>query len=146
MERSCTDQTHSVVISGYDGFAGYIGKFVDHIGGGCSSLDRVLAAIKGHTGFGSIATNNYVTAAATPDGSLAIPYLPMVWTVTVDMSKFGGSIQAHWYDPTNGKYSKLEGASFANVGSKDFIPPGNNSAGDGDWVLVLEGDKQITQH
>ena len=31
-------------------------------------------------------------------------------------------------------------AAFDNTGTQDFTPPGNNSDGDGDWVLVLETD------
>ena len=140
------DQTHTLVTSGYDSFARYIATFIDHISGGCSRFDRAVAAVKEHTGFGSIATNNYVTAARTPDGSLAIAYLPAVRPIKIDMSKLAGSTEARWYDPTNGKYLEIEGSPFANVGSKQFTPPRNNSAGDGDWVLVLEGDKQITQN
>ncbi len=130
------DQTHSLVTSGYDSLAGYIGKFADYIGKDCES--RIFAFIKKHTGFGSITTNDYVTAARTPDGSLAMAYLPSIRTITVDMSKLAGPTEARWYDPTNGTYLEVEGSPFANAGSKQFTPPGNNSAGDGDWILVLD--------
>jgi len=132
------DQTHSLVTSGYGGFAGYVGKFIDHISKDCSRVDRIIAFIKKHTGIGSITTNGYVTAAQTPDGSLAMAYLPSIRTITVDMSKLAGPTDARWYDPTNGKYLEVEGAPFANAGSKQFTPPRNNSAGDGDWILVLD--------
>jgi len=32
----------------------------------------------------------------------------------------------------------VSGSPFANTGSRQFNPPGKNSAGDGDWVLVIE--------
>jgi len=31
----------------------------------------------------------------------------------------------------------IAGSPFSNAGSHVFTPPGVNSAGDGDWVLVL---------
>jgi hypothetical protein len=47
-------------------------------------------------------------------------------------------VTARWYDPTNGIFSTISGSPFANSGSRNFTPPRKNSAGDGDWVLVLE--------
>jgi hypothetical protein len=85
----------------------------------------------------TIAGNDYLTAASTPDGSLAIAYMPTRRTVTVDMTKFSGNVQASWYDPTTGAYAVIAGSPFANTGSRQFTPSGNNSAGDGDWVLVM---------
>ena len=139
------DQTHSLMTSGYHSLAGSIGKFADYVGKDCSGVGRIFASLKERTGFGSIATNTYATAARTPDGSLAIAYLPSIRTITVDMSKLSGPTEARWYDPTNGRYLEVQGSPFANVGSKQFTPPGNNGAGDGDWILVLDGHKQIPQ-
>jgi Protein of unknown function (DUF4038)/Putative collagen-binding domain of a collagenase len=137
------DQTHSFVTSGYDSLSGYIGKFVDYVGGDCSN--RIFASIKSRTSFGSITTNTYVTAARTPDGSLAIAYLPSGRTITVNMSKFAGLMKARWYDPTNGRYLGVEGSPFANAGSKQFMPPEINSAGDRDWILVLDSHNPTAQ-
>jgi Putative collagen-binding domain of a collagenase len=49
-----------------------------------------------------------------------------------------GSTTARWFDPTNGTFTSISGSPFANTGSHSFTPPGNNSAGDADWVLVLQ--------
>ena len=66
-------------------------------------------------------------------------YLPTVRTITVDMSKLSGSsVTARWYDPTNDTYSTVAGSPFANIGTRQFTPPGNNAEGSSDWVLVLE--------
>jgi hypothetical protein len=54
------------------------------------------------------------------------------------MSKLAGITTARWSDPTNGSYVAAAGPPFVNAGDRQFTPPGNNSAGDGDWVLVLE--------
>ena len=87
---------------------------------------------------GSITTNTYATSAWTPDSSLVITYLPTIRTIAIDMSKLAGITTARWFDPTNGSYVAAEGSPFVNAGDRQFTPPGNNSAGDGDWVLVLE--------
>jgi collagenase-like protein with putative collagen-binding domain len=57
--------------------------------------------------------------------------------VTVEMGKFDGSVTAKWYDPTSGNSNTIAGSPFANTGSHGFSTPGNNSAGDPDWVLLL---------
>jgi hypothetical protein len=87
---------------------------------------------------GSIDGNDYAAAASTGDGTLAMAYMPTVRTLTVNMTRMSGAANARWYDPGNGKYVPIAGSPFANTGSRDFTPPGRNSAGDGDWILVLE--------
>lgn len=86
---------------------------------------------------GSVNENDYVTAAATPDGKLAIAYLPARRPVEVDLSKLSGPVRAQWYDPAAGTYAPAGGSPFANAGTRSFTPPGPNHDGDGDWVLVL---------
>jgi hypothetical protein len=86
-----------------------------------------------HSKSGSITTNTYATSARTSDGSLVITYMPTIRTITVDMSKLAGITTARWFDPTNGSYITADGSPFVNVGGRRFTPPGNNSAGDGDW-------------
>ena len=103
------DQDHEVVIEGY-------GRF--------SATGRMDA-------------NDYATTARTPDGSLAISYLPTSRTVTVDLAAMSGSVEARWFDPTSGRYTSVTGGPMPNVGTRMFTPPGPNSDGDGDWVLVL---------
>jgi hypothetical protein len=56
------------------------------------------------------------------------------------MTKLGSNIQAQWYDPTSGTYTSI--GRFDNTGTQNFTPPGNNSTGDSDWVLVLQGQPQ----
>ena len=82
--------------------------------------------------------NDYATAARTADGSLVMAYMPTSRTLTVDMSKLSGPAVGHWYDPANGSYLTISGSPFANSGTRTFTPSGNNSDGDGDWILVLE--------
>ena len=92
-------------------------------------------------GLGTFGTDDYVTAARTADGRLAIAYLPSARTITVDISKLSGpAVTARWYDPAAGTFPQITGSPFANTGDRQFTPPGNNADGPGndDWVLVLQ--------
>ena len=89
---------------------------------------------------GAVHTNDYATAARASDGSTILIYMPSSRTITVDMSKITGSgATARWFDPTNGTFTTVSGSPFANSGSRQFAPPGNNAEGSSDWVLVLQG-------
>lgn len=132
------DQSHSIVIAGYDGLSGLFGRISASLGKSLGLVGRILMHIRELSSFGSIPTNNYVTAARSSDGSLVIAYTPSIRTLTVDMSKLARPAMARWYDPTNGMYIDASGSPLANSGEKEFVPPPQNSAGDGDWVLVLE--------
>lgn len=83
--------------------------------------------------WGSVNDNDYVTAAATADGRLALVYQPTARTITVDLTRMCGEATASWFDPTTGDYRS------ATVGSQ-FTSPGKNADGEDDWVLLLEGD------
>ena len=68
-------------------------------------------------GLGTFGLADYVTAASTPDGTLAIAYVPSNRTITVDMSRFSGPVTARWYDPSAGTFASISATSFANSGS-----------------------------
>jgi hypothetical protein len=87
---------------------------------------------------GSVNDSDYATAARTSDGTLIVAYMPTTRTLTMDMSKLSGAGLARWYDPAQGTYIQVPGSPFANTGTRDFTPPGNNGDGQGDWILVLE--------
>jgi Protein of unknown function (DUF4038)/Putative collagen-binding domain of a collagenase len=132
------DQSHTFVTSGYDSISCHVGQFLAYIGKNPAFMARLLPRIRKYSSVGSITTNACLTAARTSDGSLAMAYMPSIRTVTVDMSKLATISTARWYDPTNGEYIDVSGSPFANTGSRQFTPPGKNSAGDGDWVLVID--------
>ena len=87
---------------------------------------------------GALGSNDYVTTARTPDGALVMAYLPAIRAITVDMTKLAGRTIAQWFDPTDGTFSPIAGSPFDNRGTWQFMPPGRNRDGTGDWVLVLE--------
>ena len=89
-------------------------------------------------GYGASGQADYVTAAMADDRRLGLAYLPSARRITVGLASFAGELTASWFDPTSGRSIAAEGSPFANRGSRDFNPPARNSAGDGDYVLVLE--------
>ena len=103
------DQAHKVVTAGYGTFA----------------PDR------------NVGSSTYVTTASTPDGRLAIAYLPAGGAIVVDLARLAGSVRARWYDPANGTYRPVRGTPFRNAGKVRLQAPGKNADGDFDWVLVL---------
>jgi hypothetical protein len=101
---------------------------------------EVLTA--GYGTFGNVDTrvskSDYATAAKTADGSTVVVYVPTVRAITVNMNSLRGASKAKWFDPTDGTYQDVAGGPITNKGSKQFTPPGQNHAGDGDWVLLLK--------
>jgi len=104
--------------------------------------DQSHATLTG--GFGSFSAsgelngNDYAAAARTADGTLVMAYLPTLRAVTINMAQLSGPVTARWYDPAGGVFTAIAGSPFANSGSRSFSPPGNNSEGSPDWVLLLE--------
>ena len=70
--------------------------------------------------------------------SLAVIYTPVSHTLTIAMGSFAGPVTARWYDPTANTFTNIAGSPFPNSGIHNFTTPGNNSAGDPDWVLLLQ--------
>jgi hypothetical protein len=90
-----------------------------------------------------VSQSYYCTAARTSGGSVVVAYMPTARTITVDMASLKGRASAQWFDPTNGTYTTIPGGPFANRGTRLFKPPGNNSEGDSDWVLLLKASDSI---
>lgn len=89
-------------------------------------------------GGGTINTETQVAVASASDGSLLLAYCPPSHsgTVTITMSRMRGATLSRWWDPTNGNFT-ADASGLSNSGTHAFTKPGNNSAGDADWLLVL---------
>jgi hypothetical protein len=85
---------------------------------------------------GALHTNNYATAAQTPDGKLGLIYAPVATTLTVNLATFSGQVTATWFDPTTG--NTIAAGTYANSKSQNFSVPGKHADGGNDWVLVLQ--------
>ena len=104
------DQSHTFLTAGYGTFS-----------------------VSGHVG-----DNDYATGLRTQDGTLGVVYTPVSHTLTIALSSFAGPVTARWYDPSAGTFTNISGSPFPNSGSHEFTTPGNNSAGDSDWALLLQ--------
>jgi len=129
------DQNHTVMTDGYGAFSCLAGKASRFFGRDKNLIGRMLNRLRNYS---FMASNNCGVAARSLDGSLVLAYVPTLRTITIDMSKLASQATARWYDPTTGEYMDAKGSPFANVGSREFRPPGANKSGEGDWVLVLE--------
>jgi hypothetical protein len=94
---------------------------------------------------GSVNDSDYVTAAMTPDHTIAMAYLPTLRPITVDTSKIGTFPMAYWFDPTVGTFRWIPPPPSVQLGPFVFTPPGPNHAGDPDWVLLLETNPSDVQ-
>jgi Protein of unknown function (DUF4038)/Putative collagen-binding domain of a collagenase len=88
-----------------------------------------------------VSKSDYATTSKTPDGAYVLVYVPTARTITVNMTNLKASAAGKWFDPSNGAYTSIAGSPFANKGTQQFTPPGNNHAGDSDWVLLLDASK-----
>jgi len=87
----------------------------------------------------------FISAARTPDGTLALLYLPADGQssreVTLDLSRFPGPVTAHWFNPAKDAALSPHGAVLPNRERQTLRTPGDNGTGVNDWVLVLETGK-----
>jgi hypothetical protein len=88
-------------------------------------------------------TASYVSAAAARDGSFLAAYLPPAHKggVNVDLRVLSKSGFAYWFDPTDGRYVPVERSPVSNKGTRVFMPPAKNHAGESDWVLVVSTER-----
>lgn len=103
-----------------------------------SGLGGMGTLITAGGGTASPQTTNYVAAACTPEGDLLLAYIPPAHSgsITVDMTKLATPAIARWFDPTNASFTAI--GTISNTGTHAFTPPATNSAGDTDFLLVLD--------
>ena len=80
--------------------------------------------------------------ARTSDKRLAVTYIPSLGTasrkLTVNLGRFARPVTVRWYNPTNGRWTTLDGGPFPNRDSRSLATPGDNGTKTNDWILVLE--------
>jgi hypothetical protein len=151
----CYGMTNSTTLSDCDTTGvtelGYVTQLMNQINWWSLVPDKGNAVITSGFGTcptaGSIVSVNCVTTASDYTGiagsaTTALSYLPdpgSFSSVTVNLADFAGPVTARWYDPTNGLFTPISGSPLPNSGSQTFTPTANNSLGDKDWVLVLQG-------
>lgn len=78
--------------------------------------------------------NDYVTAARTPDGSLAVVYVPTQRTIRLEPTLIPPGATVSWIDPANAGARPMPAAIDQDG---DVTTPGANADGDDDWLLVI---------
>ena len=87
------------------------------------------------TGEGTGSTKAAIGCNTT--GGQAWAYFPSSRSITLDLSVFTpSSLRLRWFDPTNATYTTI--GTFANTAGRTVTYPSANSAGDADWVLVVD--------
>jgi hypothetical protein len=93
-------------------------------------------------GYGNFGGADYVAAGATPDGKLAMAYVPSTGTGTrsikVDLSRFAGPVTAQWINPTRDGTVAAGGCPCSGKEQHEFVTPGDNGSGQNDWLLVVD--------
>lgn len=97
------------------------------------TANRVLVG-----GMGTRGGHLFALAAATPDGRLAIAYVPSERSVAIDAASLKLPARARWYDPASGAFTNALPNPIETPGRVRLSTPGANHAGDQDWVLVIE--------
>lgn len=82
--------------------------------------------------------NDYATAARTPDGTLAVVYVPTSRSITLDLGLLGANPVATWYNPVTGA------TSSAGAGPT-YTTPGAHADGANDYLLEITADSSVPQ-
>jgi hypothetical protein len=88
-------------------------------------------------GRGSFGSAGYVGAAKTSSGRHGVVYIPNGGQISVNTGALTLPVAARWFDPTNGTYRAI--ATYSAAATVQLTTPGNNSAGEADWLLVFDG-------
>ena len=96
---------------------------------------RVTSEVSGGSGaqYENSFANGWVAASKTPDGTLAVCYLPLHTTITVNTALLATGWAATWVDPISAATSSAGAGPAFNSTAK-----GTNSQGDPDWALVFQ--------
>jgi hypothetical protein len=88
---------------------------------------------------------SFITTALTPEGSLALLYIPADGQdsreVTLNLSLFSGPVSAIWFNPAKDAALITHEAILPNRERQTLHTPGDNGTGANDWVLMLESGK-----
>jgi hypothetical protein len=85
--------------------------------------------------FRDVLASDDVTAARTPDGRTALVYVPTSRTITLDLRRLVPDATAFWVDP-------VTTARHSVPLTTHLTTPGQNSGGNGDWLLLVQGADQ----
>lgn len=74
------------------------------------------------SGGGTFGSAHFAPAASTPDGTLALVYLPDPRPVTIDLKRLAPGITATWFDPGSGETRGTgNGPTFTLLREEDAV-------------------------
>jgi hypothetical protein len=76
-----------------------------------------------------------IRAAAASDGSFMLVYAGVGQELHVDLKEMKNGAVAWWYNPRNGKASKV--GKIKSSGSQKFVPPASGRETTGFWCLMI---------
>ena len=94
---------------------------------------------------GSPGNLDYIASMADPLGNCIVAYVPDAngtSAFSINMALMGGPSLARWFDPSSGAFTNID--VFAASGSHSFTPPGANSSGYNDWLLIITRNLDMT--
>ncbi len=84
------------------------------------------------SGVGELRGLDFCSAARTPNGQLAMAYLPTARAITIDLTQLSGPlVEATWFDPIAGE--RFPAGLWRATGEATLTPPATQ-----DWLLILE--------
>ncbi len=95
------------------------------------------------SGYGTEKKDDYVTAAKASDSTFGMYYMPSSRETTINMAIFDAPKSIRKFDPTNNTTTTIA-TSVPNSGNYTVAAPGNNSAGQGDWIIIIESETSAT--
>ena len=93
----------------------------------------ILTSSRGTTGL------DWTTVALTDDAKTLVVYTAAARDLSIDTTVMDATdyiLNSYWFDPSDG--SATWAGTWSNVIPKTWLHPGNNAAGDPDWVLVID--------
>ena len=100
---------------------------------------QMRPAPDGFIGEGAGTGGDHVAAAISMDGRRIVVYIPSSRNIAIDAAKLAGSkTTAQWIDPANAKSEPPKALQTGSDSRMRLSPPGQNSSGYNDWLLVLE--------
>jgi hypothetical protein len=87
-------------------------------------------------GYGTFGTDDYALAAVSADGNTIIVYTPVAHKLVLCLPNAHVTPKILWIDPTENH--TIEAMGMRQGTTFSLVTPGNNAAGESDWLLVVK--------
>lgn len=87
---------------------------------------------------GDLDAGRRVAMVTNPAGPCVTAFPHSGESIPIGFNLFAGAVGTRWFHTATGQAIAVLGSPFVPRGQHPLILPGNNAAGDADWVLVIE--------